>query len=128
MGIPGTQSRGGRGYLAVQLAGRGSFGLSLVAYSADPSLTPYNQTTYDGFWQLASIGFSVFGLFILLIRRPNGWGYGMAVFLLAFAGHLLHMMFGRDRGEFPRRGAACTHGSLSHPDDPAAALPRAYKQ
>ncbi len=78
-----------------------ALGLSLVAYSAETSLTPYNQTSYDGFWQLGSITFSVFGLFILLIRRPNGWGYGMAVFLLSFVGHLLHMLFGRIDGDFP---------------------------
>ena len=75
--------------------------LSLVAYSAEPSLSPYNQTTYDGMWQIASIVFSIFGLFILLLRRPNGWGYGMAVFLLSFAGHLLHLIFGRGDGDFP---------------------------
>src|SRR5688572_5435675 len=75
--------------------------LSLTAYSAEPPLTPYNQTTYDTFWQLASIGFSIYGLFMLLIRRPNGWGYGMAVFLLSFAGHLLHLLFGRGDGDFP---------------------------
>src|SRR5688572_25827037 len=78
-----------------------ALGLSLVAYSAETSLTPYNQTAYDGFWQLGSIVFSVFGLFILLIRRPNGWGYGMAVFLLIFVGHLLHLLFGRVDGDFP---------------------------
>ena len=78
-----------------------ALGLSLVAYSAEASLTPYNLTTYDGFWQLGSIVFSVFGLFILLIRRPNGWGYGMAVFLLTFVGHLLHLLFGRVEGDFP---------------------------
>jgi len=78
-----------------------ALGLSLVAYSAEASLTPYNQTAYDGFWQLGSIVFSIFGLFILLIRRPNGWGYGMAVFLLTFVGHLLHLLFGRVGGDFP---------------------------
>ncbi len=72
-----------------------------VAYSAQPPLPPYNQTTYDVIWQLASIGFSVLGLFILVVRRPNGWGYGMAVFLLNFAGHLLYMMVGRVDGDFP---------------------------
>jgi len=78
-----------------------ALGLSLVAYSAEPSLPPYNQTTYDGLWQLASIGFSIFGLFVLVVRRPNGWGYGVAVFLLNFAGHLLHMLFGGADGDFP---------------------------
>ncbi len=76
-----------------------AFALSLVAYSQTPSIS-YNLTTFDGFWQLGSIGFAIIGLFLLLIRRPNGWGNGMAVFLLAFVGHLLHMIFRVD-GNFP---------------------------
>jgi signal transduction histidine kinase len=75
--------------------------LSLVAYSTETSISSYNQTIYDGYWQLASIGFSLLGLFILVVRRPNGWGYGIAVFLLSFAGHLLYMMIGRIEGDFP---------------------------
>lgn len=75
--------------------------LSLVVYSTEPSLTSYNQTSYDTYWQLASIGLSLAGLFVLGARRPNGWGYGVAMFLLSFAGHLLHMMVGRTDGDFP---------------------------
>jgi signal transduction histidine kinase len=78
-----------------------AFALSLAAYSVEPTFTPYNLTTQESFWQLASIGFAVLGLFLLLIRHPNGWGYGMAVFMLAFAGHLLYMMIGRIEGNFP---------------------------
>lgn len=78
-----------------------AFGLSLAAYSVEPALTSYNLTTQDSFWQLGSIGFAILGLFLLLVRHPNGWGYGMAVFLLAFAGHLLYMMVGRLEGNFP---------------------------
>ncbi|HLO27497.1 MAG TPA: ATP-binding protein [Anaerolineales bacterium] len=75
--------------------------LSLVAYSTEAPVSSYNQTIYDGYWQLASIGFSLLGLFILGVRRPNGWGYGIAVFLLSFAGHLLYLMIGRVEGDFP---------------------------
>src|SRR5687767_7080190 len=78
-----------------------AFGLSLAAYSVEPTFTPYNLTIQESFWQLASIGFAVFGLFLLLIRHPNGWGYGIAIFMLAFAGHLLYMMIGRIEGNFP---------------------------
>ena len=78
-----------------------AFGLSLAAYSLEPAFTSYNLTTQDSFWQLGSIGFAVFGLFLLLVRHPNGWAYGMAMFLLAFAGHLLYMMVGRGDGNFP---------------------------
>jgi signal transduction histidine kinase len=78
-----------------------ALGLSLAAYSAAPPTTTYNQTIYDGYWQLASIGFSLLGLFILGVRRPNGWGYGIAVFLISFAGHLLYLTIGRTQGDFP---------------------------
>jgi signal transduction histidine kinase len=50
---------------------------------------------------LASLGFSLLGLFLLAVRRPNGWAYGIAVFLLSFGGHLLYMMAGRVEGDFP---------------------------
>lgn len=76
------------------------FALSLLVYSQESSI-PYNLTTFDGYWQLGSIGIAVFGLFLLLIRRPNGWGNGLAIFMLAFVGHLLHMIFGRTEGDFP---------------------------
>ena len=75
--------------------------LSLAAYSQEGNLSGFNTTFYDGLWQLAGIAAAVFGLFLLAIRKPNGWGYGLAVFLLAFTGHLLHMMVGRFEGNFP---------------------------
>lgn len=84
----------------VSLLVAAAFALSLVAYSQTPA-TFYNMTPFDVFWQLGSIGFAVFGLFLLLIRRPNGWGNGMAMLLLAFIGHLLQMIFGHIDGNYP---------------------------
>lgn len=78
-----------------------ALGLSLAAYSQQVSFSSYNLTEADSYWQLASMGFSLLGLFLLAVRRPNGWGYGIAVFLLSFAGHLLYMMIGRVDGDFP---------------------------
>jgi signal transduction histidine kinase len=79
-----------------------SLGLSLAVYSqSQPAFTSYNLTAADTYWQLASLGFSLLGLFLLAVRRPNGWGYGMAVFLICFLGHLLYMMVGRVEGDFP---------------------------
>ena len=75
--------------------------LSLAAWSQTPVGTPFNLTTQDGIWQLATISVALFGLFLLLLRRPNGWGFGLAVFLLSFVGHLLYMMIGRTEGNFP---------------------------
>lgn len=76
-------------------------GLNLVAYSTLPAFQAYNVSIYDVFWQLASIIFSMIGLFILFIRRPNGWGNGVAILLLSLIGHVLHMLFGRFEGDFP---------------------------
>jgi signal transduction histidine kinase len=76
-------------------------GLSLVAYSTEAPFPSYNQTVFESYWQFASIIFSLLGLFVLAVRRPNGWGYGIAVFLLSFAGHLLYLMIGRVEGDFP---------------------------
>jgi signal transduction histidine kinase len=78
-----------------------ALGLSLVASSAQTGFSSYNLTAADSYWQLASIGFSLLGLSLLAVRRPNGWGYGIAVFLLSFAGHLLYMLAGRGEGDFP---------------------------
>ena len=78
-----------------------ALGLSLASSSSEPPLSSYNLTAADSYWQLASIGFSLLGILILAVRRPNGWGYGLAVFLLSFAGHLLYMMIGRTEGDFP---------------------------
>jgi signal transduction histidine kinase len=78
-----------------------ALGLSLVANSSQNPIIPYNLTPADTYWQLASIGFSLLGLLLLVLRRPNGWGYGIAVFLLSFTGHLLYLTIGRISGDFP---------------------------
>lgn len=75
--------------------------LAFVSYAQDPARLPYNETLDDGIWQLASIATAIFGLLLLALRRPNGWGYGLAVLTLAFAGHLTHMILGRLDGNFP---------------------------
>jgi signal transduction histidine kinase len=77
-----------------------AFAMSLIAYSQAPNI-PFNVTYLETYWQIGSISVAAFGLFLLLIRRPNGWGNGMAIFLLALAGHLLHLIFGRTEGDFP---------------------------
>ncbi|HSQ39937.1 MAG TPA: hypothetical protein VLM78_07230, partial [Anaerolineales bacterium] len=84
----------------VSLLVAAAFALSLVYYAQTPTI-PYNLTTFDSYWQIGSLAIAAFGLFLLIVRRPNGWGNGMAIFLLAFAGHLLHLIVGRTDGDFP---------------------------
>ena len=61
----------------------------------------FNSTFQDTIWQLASIGFIAIGALILLVRRPSGWGNGLAALVLAFVGHLLYMLTDRSAGDFP---------------------------
>ncbi len=76
-----------------------ALGLSLGAPGT--SYSSYNGSPLDNYWQFASIAFSLLGLFILLVRRPNGWGYGFATMLLSFAGHLTYIMIGQIEGDYP---------------------------
>ncbi|MBI5933384.1 MAG: hypothetical protein HY867_06715 [Chloroflexi bacterium] len=61
----------------------------------------FNATMQDGLWQVASVGFTLIGALILLIRRPSAWGSGLVFMALAFAGHMLYLWSDRIAGDFP---------------------------
>jgi signal transduction histidine kinase len=73
-----------------------AMGLSLLTWAPQSSVITYNGSVNDLFWQIASIGFIFVGALILLIRRPNGYGNGLAVLALIFLGHLGHLAFHED--------------------------------
>ncbi len=73
-----------------------AMGLSLLAWAPQSSLTTYNGSLNDLLWQIASISLIFVGALILLIRRPNGYGSGLAVLVLIFLGHLGHLAFPED--------------------------------
>lgn len=75
--------------------------LGLTAWGAQPPGTAYNTTLQDFVWQAGSLGFLAISILILFVRRPNGWGNGFSVLLLAFVGHSLYLVFGRDGGNYP---------------------------
>ncbi len=73
-----------------------AMGLSLLTWPPQSLLTTYNLTIDDLLWQIASLGFIFIGVLILFIRRPNGYGNGLAVLALLFLGHLGHLAFHED--------------------------------
>ncbi len=75
--------------------------LSLAAWGDQSSDTLYNTTSQELTWQIVSLLFIAAGIIILFIRRPNGWGNGFAVLILALLGHALHSMFGLSDGNYP---------------------------
>jgi len=75
--------------------------LSLAAWGQQPSGTFYNTTTQDFIWQIVSLIFIATGIILLISRRPNGWGNGLAVLTIALFGHILYITFGRTDGNYP---------------------------
>jgi signal transduction histidine kinase len=60
-----------------------------------PSLTAslaFNNSWFDWGWQLAGLFVILLGITLLLIRRPQAWGVGLAFFLLSGAGILAHLL------------------------------------
>ncbi len=75
--------------------------LSLASWGGAPPGTLYNTTVQDFIWQIASLGFITAGILLLFARRPNGWGNGFAVLILALLGHTLQIIFGSGGGNYP---------------------------
>ncbi len=78
-----------------------SLALSLAAWGGQPPGTLYNTTVDDLLWQIVSLGLIAVGIILIVARRPNGWGNGLAVLILALLGHSLHVIFGREGGNYP---------------------------
>jgi len=61
----------------------------------------FNSTWMDLGWELYAIALLAMGLTLILIRRPNGWEYGLAMMTIATLGHILHMITPQPESDFP---------------------------
>jgi signal transduction histidine kinase len=75
-------------------------GLTLAAWPLGAPAAFLDHAMLDLIWQSLSLAFVVFGIAALAIRQPNGWGNGLAMLILAFAGHLVAVLF-PSGGDFP---------------------------
>ncbi len=75
------------------------FGVTLALWAQKPG-TSFNASVFEKVWQVVSLAVVVLGTFGLLRRRPNGWGNGLAMLILAFLGHLLSLFWPMG-GNFP---------------------------
>lgn len=73
--------------------------LTLVFWVQDP-LGSFNLSFFELAWQVFSIAVILLGLLGLLLRKPNGWGNGLAMLVLGFIGHLATLLF-PVTGSFP---------------------------
>ena len=75
------------------------FGLTLIFWVLRPS-SSFNLSVYEIGWQAFSVAVALLGILGLVLRRPNGWIYGLAMLILAFLGHFLSLVF-PSAGNFP---------------------------
>lgn len=87
------------GSILLTLVAVTGLGLNIVA-RLQGGTAPFNGSPADMLWQLSSLFLLAIGLVILLARRPNGWGNGLAIMCLGFAGHFLYILFNDAQGDF----------------------------
>ncbi len=77
------------------------FALTMVWWRSQSSEVSFNGSLPDTAASLLAMALCALGALILLIRRPNAWGVGLAMSIILFAGHLAHWYFGQPGGDFP---------------------------
>jgi signal transduction histidine kinase len=87
------------GTLLINLLGLAFLGLTMAFWKQTPGVG-FNTSIYETIWQSTSLAVVLLGILILVKRRSNGWGFGLAMLLLAFCGHLLTLIWPADGG-FP---------------------------
>jgi signal transduction histidine kinase len=87
------------GTLLLNLLGITVLALTLVFWFQKPA-SSFNRSGYEIVWQIFSIAVILLGTLGLVLRKPNGWSYGLAMLILGFLGHLASLVFPMD-GNFP---------------------------
>lgn len=75
------------------------FGLTLVFWIPG-SPSSFNTSHFETIWQGFSLAVALLGILVLAARKPNGWGNGLAMLLLASIGHLVSLFF-TVKGDYP---------------------------
>ncbi len=87
------------GALLLNLLALTFFGLTLAFWSSQAG-TEFNQSAFELGWQGFSVAAALLGIVVLVIRRPNGWGNGIAMLVLGFVGHLVSLV-APTSGDYP---------------------------
>ena len=67
-------------------------GFCLVWWSSQDPQLYFNGTWADSITGIIAMSLLGGGILALLIRKPNGWGIGLGMFSILFAGHLAHWL------------------------------------
>jgi hypothetical protein len=74
-------------------------GLTLAFWAQKPA-SFFNLTGFETGWQVFSIAVILLGILLLVLRRPNGWSFGLAILSVGFLGHFATLIYPM-KGNFP---------------------------
>jgi len=75
--------------------------LSFAWWSGNYSELSFNSSWLDISWETFAIVLIVIGIILLLVRKPNGWQYGLGMLSVGLLGHILHLVFPVTNSDFP---------------------------
>jgi signal transduction histidine kinase len=84
--------------ILLSLLGLTLFGLTYV-FNVQAETGGFNLSLFEVIWQAFGVAVALLGILGLFLRKPNGWGNGLAMLILAFIGHLCSLIW-RLEGDF----------------------------
>jgi len=76
-------------------------GVTFISWSQSSNAASFNLSNLEIIWQIFSLGFIILAAVAMILRRPNGWAYGLTMLVLAFLGHLIQLFWPQPAGNFP---------------------------
>jgi signal transduction histidine kinase len=61
----------------------------------------FNSTRLDLGWEVYALALLFLGIALIIVRRPNGWGYGLGMMLIVTGGHILHLITPLTSSDYP---------------------------
>ncbi len=71
----------------------GLFVFSVSSWEQVNPATPFNISTFDFIWTVLSLVIAAAITIYLLVKREQGWGVGVAFFLVHIAGIVIHLLY-----------------------------------
>jgi len=75
--------------------------LSWVWWQGQSANYYFNTVWLDLGWSVYALILIVIGIMLISIHQPDGWGYGLSMFVIAAIGHIIHLIFPVPENDFP---------------------------
>ena len=96
---PTSYGDAGTGLLSLIALAGAVFG-SVAYASGSPEAGTFNLSTQVYFWDVFGILILLLGSGVLVLRKPESWGNGLAMFMLAILGFVLDIAFPAAKGDY----------------------------